>query len=219
MTKNLLEADSVYLDYDSRSVLSDVYVKAETGKVTGFLGRNGCGKSSLMKVIFGSLKGNFQSVRLNKQFQESLLLLPETIRYLPQKNFIPKQLSITKICTFFQVSFNDILNDFPLFEKYQQQKLGKLSGGEIRLFETIVILLSEVKFIILDEPFSYLMPLYVEKLKEIINREKQKKGIVITDHMYKHIMEISDDLYLIRDGKTFKVNTHDDLVRYGYILE
>src|SRR6218665_1244475 len=102
MTKDILEADSVYLEYNTRIILSDVYVKAETGKVTGFLGRNGCGKSSLMKVIFGSLKGNFQSVRLNKQYQESLLTLPDTIRYLPQKTFIPKQLSIDEICTIFR---------------------------------------------------------------------------------------------------------------------
>lgn len=219
MTKNLLEADSVYLEYNTLSILSDVYVKAETGKVTGFLGRNGCGKSSLMRIIFGSLKGNFQSVRLNKQYLESLLTLPDTIRYLPQKIFIPKQLKISEICVFFQVLFSDILDEFPLFEKYEHQKLGALSGGEIRLFETIVILLSAFKFIILDEPFSHIMPLYIEKLKEIINREKQKKGIIITDHLYTHIMEISDDTYLIREGKIFNINTHDDLIRYGYILE
>jgi ABC-type multidrug transport system ATPase subunit len=219
MTKNVLEADSVYLDYNTRTILSDVYVKAETGKVTGFLGRNGCGKSSLMRIIFGSLKGNFQSVRLNKQYQESLLMLPEAIRYLPQKTFIPKQLRIGEICKFFQVLLTDIIDKFPIFEKYQHQKLGTLSGGEIRLFETIVILLSEVKFVILDEPFSHIMPLHVEKLKELIHREKDKKGIIITDHLYKHIMEISDDLYLIRDGKTFKINTHNDLIRYGYLLE
>lgn len=219
MTKNLLEADSVYLEYNTRTILSDVYVKAETGKVTGFLGRNGCGKSSLMRIIFGSLKGNFQSVRLNKQYRESLLMVPDAIRYLPQKTFIPKQLSIDEICRFFQVSFNSIIQEFPVFEKYQHQKLATLSGGEIRLFEAIIILLSNVKFVILDEPFSHIMPLHVEQLKEVINREKHKKGIIITDHLYKHIMEVSDDLYLIRDGKTFRINTHHDLVRHGYILE
>lgn len=219
MKQNILEADSVYLEYNNRAILSDVYVKAETGKVTGFLGRNGCGKSSLMKVIFGSLKGNFQSVRLNKQYQQSLLLVPDAIRYLPQKTFIPKQLKIEQICELFQVSFTSIVNEFPVFEKYQQQKLGALSGGEIRLLEAVIILFSDVRFVILDEPFSHIMPLHVEKLKEIINREKHRKGIIITDHMYKHIMEISDDLYLIREGKTFKINAHEDLIKYGYLLE
>lgn len=219
MTKDVLEADSVYLEYNTRTILSDVYVKAETGKVIGFLGRNGCGKSSLMRIIFGSLKGNFQSVRLNKQYQESLLKTPYAIRYLPQKTYIPKQLSVQQVCNFYEVSFSDIVNEFPIFEKYQHQKLGTLSGGEIRLFEAIVVILSKVRFVILDEPFSHIMPLHVEQLKEIINREKHKKGIIITDHLYKHIMEVSDDLYLIRDGKTFKIHTHDDLVRHGYVLE
>lgn len=219
MTKNILEADSVYLEYNTRTILSDIYVRAETGKVTGFLGRNGCGKSSLMGVIFGSLKGNFQSVRLNKQYQKSLLTVPDAIRYLPQKTFIPKQLHIKQICNLFEVSLRDIINEFSIFEKYQHQKLGALSGGEIRLFEAVVVLLSGAKFVILDEPFSHIMPLHVEQLKEIINREKHKKGIIITDHLYKHIMEVSDDLYLIRDGKTFKIHVHDDLVKYGYLLE
>ncbi len=219
MTKNVLEADSVYLEYNTRTILSDVYVKAETGKVTGFLGRNGCGKSSLMRIIFGLLKGNFQSVRLNRQYQESLLTVHDAIRYLPQKTFIPKQLSIQQICDLFEVSFRDTIDEFAIFEKYQHQKLGSLSGGEIRLFEAVVVLLSGAKFVILDEPFSHIMPLHVEQLKELINREKLKKGIIITDHLYKHIMEVSDDLYLIRDGKTFRIYAHDDLVRHGYVLE
>ncbi|RZK03483.1 MAG: ATP-binding cassette domain-containing protein [Flavobacterium sp.] len=219
MTKNILEADSVYLEYSNRTILSDVYVKAETGRVTGFLGRNGCGKSSLMKIIFGSVKGNFQSVRHNKQYHEVLLKLPGVIRYLPQKTFIPKQLQIEQICKLFQVPMTTLTQDFPVFEKYHHQKLDSLSGGEIRLLEAAIILRSVVKFVILDEPFSHIMPLHVEKLKEIINIEKQTKGIIITDHMYKHIMDVSDDLYLVREGKTFKINTHDDLIKHGYILE
>ncbi|MBA4850462.1 ATP-binding cassette domain-containing protein [Emticicia sp. BO119] len=219
MTKHILEADSIYLEFGTHTVLSDIYVRADTGKVTGFLGRNGSGKSSLMRIIFGSLKGNFQSVRFNKNYQECLLKVPDTIRYLPQKTFIPKQLSIAQICNLFQVSFNDIVNEFPIFEKYQHQKLGALSGGEIRLFETITILISKVKFVLLDEPFSYIMPLHIDQLKKIINKEKHNKGIIITDHLYKHIMEITDELYLIRDGKSFTISTNDDLLKHGYILE
>ncbi|WP_259015171.1 ATP-binding cassette domain-containing protein [Emticicia fluvialis] len=219
MTKNLLEADSIYLEFGARSILSDVYVRAETGKVTGFLGRNGCGKSSLMRIIFGSLRGNFQSVRINGQYKRTLLTSPGAIRYLPQKAFIPKHLKIEQVCNLYEVNLKDIIEDFPIFDKYSKQKLGALSGGEIRLFETMVILKSAVAFVMLDEPFSHLMPLHVEKLKEIIAKEKLKKGIIITDHLYRHIMDMSDDLYLIREGKTFQINSQDDLIRHGYMLE
>lgn len=219
MIKNLLEADSIYLEFGTRSILSDVYVRTETGKVTGFLGRNGCGKSSLMKIIFGSLRGNFQSVRINGHYKHSMLAAPGAIRYLPQKAFIPKHLKIEQVCALYEVSLNDLIEEFPIFDKHRNQKLGALSGGEIRLFETMLILKSDVAFVILDEPFSHIMPLHVEKIKEVIAKEKLNKGIIITDHLYKHITDISDDLYLIREGKTFRINTHDDLIHYGYLLE
>lgn len=219
MTKNLLEADSIYLEFGTRSILSDVYVRTETGKVTGFLGRNGCGKSSLMKIIFGSLRGNFQSVRMNGQYKHAMLTSPGAIRYLPQKAFIPKHLKIAEVCNLYEVFLNSIIEDFPVFDKYRNQKVGALSGGEIRLFETMVILKSDVAFVILDEPFSHIMPLHVEKIKEVIAKEKLNKGIIITDHLYRHITDISDDLYLVREGKTFKINSQDDLIRYGYLLE
>ena len=48
-----LEADGIQLDYNGRKILSDIYLKCETGKIIGLLGRNGCGKSSLMKIIYG----------------------------------------------------------------------------------------------------------------------------------------------------------------------
>ena len=219
MTKNLLEADSIYLEFGTRNILSDVYVRTETGKVTGFLGRNGCGKSSLMRIIFGSLRGNFQSVRINGQYKHSMLASPGAIRYLPQKAFLPKHLKIEQVCDLYQVSLNGIIEEFPIFDKHRNQKVGALSGGEIRLFETMVILMSAVAFVILDEPFSHIMPLHVETLKEVIAKEKLNKGIIITDHLYRHITDMSDELYLIREGKTFKINSHDDLIRYGYLLE
>lgn len=112
MTQNILEADSVYLAYSNRVILSDVYVKAETGKVTGFLGRNGCGKSSLMKVIFGSLKANFQSVRLNKHYQPSLLLVPDAIRYLPQKALFQNILELSRYVHFFKCRLSVLLMNF-----------------------------------------------------------------------------------------------------------
>ena len=52
---NTLEVDSVILEFDSKRVLHNVYLKSETGKVTGLLGRNGTGKSCLMKILFSSL--------------------------------------------------------------------------------------------------------------------------------------------------------------------
>lgn len=68
----------------------------------------------------------------------------------------------------------------------------------------------------LDEPFSQVMPLHVDVIKNLILREKENKGIIITDHLYKPIIEICDNLYVISDGKTYLTNSIDDLETLGY---
>jgi ABC-type lipopolysaccharide export system ATPase subunit len=57
-----------------------------------------------------------------------------------------------------------------------------------------------------DEPFSYIMPVHVEKLKMIMVREKKTKGIILTDHLYQDLLDVKDSLYLIYDGESFPVN-------------
>ena len=66
--KHTFEADSVQLEFGSKKILSDVYLKCETGQVTGILGRNGEGKSCLMNIIYGSLKPQNKSIRFNNVF-------------------------------------------------------------------------------------------------------------------------------------------------------
>ena len=69
----------------------------------------------------------------------------------------------------------------------------------------------------LDEPFSQVMPVHAETIKEIIVQEKKYKGMLITDHLYEHILDISDRLYLLHMGKTNLINNVHDLEVFGYI--
>ena len=61
-----LEADSIHLEFKGRRILSDIYLKCETGKITGLLGRNGEGKTCLMEIIYGTLKSE-KSVRFDNR--------------------------------------------------------------------------------------------------------------------------------------------------------
>jgi ABC-type lipopolysaccharide export system ATPase subunit len=64
-----------------------------------------------------------------------------------------------------------------------------------------------------------LMPIHVEKLKEIFREEKNRKGIIITDHLHRHIREIADELYVLTNGKTYKVLEEEQLIERGYMNE
>jgi ABC-type lipopolysaccharide export system ATPase subunit len=212
-----LEVDSVILEFDSKRVLQDVYMKSETGKVTGLLGRNGAGKSCLMKIIFGELVTNDKSIRLNGNAINNEYRCPGDIRYLPQGRFIPKYLIIKRIFDDFELDYSEFTNEFPEFEKFYKAKFKNLSGGEQRIIEIYAILASKTKFCMLDEPFSHVMPVHVDAIKKLILKEKKNKGIIITDHLYKHIIDICDNLYVINNGKTYLTKSIQNLVTLGYV--
>lgn len=215
--KHTLEVDSVILEFGTKIVLQDVYLKNETGKTTGILGRNGTGKTCLMNIIYGELKTNNKSIRLDGKTIFDVYKNPETLRYLPQFNFIPRNLKIKRIFKDFNLDFSQFIDYFPEFAKYYNYKLKNLSGGESRILEIYSILASKTKFCMLDEPFSQVMPVHVNTIKNIINVEKKNKGIIITDHLYEHIIDICNEIYVITNGKTHITKDRTDLIDLGYI--
>ncbi len=215
--KHSLEVDSIILEFDTKRVLQDVFLKNETGKTTGILGRNGTGKTCIMNIIYGELKTNNKSIRLDGKAIFDGFRNPETIRYLPQFNFIPRNFKIKRIFKDFNLNFSEFIEYFPDFEKYYNFKLKSLSGGENRILEIYLILASKTKFCMLDEPFSQVMPVHVDTIKSIINEEKKNKGIIITDHLYEHIIDICDEIYVILNGKTYLTKDRNDLIKLGYI--
>lgn len=213
---HILEVDSIELEFNSRKILSDIYLKCETGKITGLLGRNGEGKTCLMNIITGSLEPQSKSIRFDSKMILNPLQKTELALYLPQFNFIPKFLTLKKIFSDFNINFNEFATNFPQFKENYLSRIDSLSGGEKRLVEVYIIIKSKTQFLILDEPFSHIMPLHIEVIKEILHKEKLTKGILITDHMHRHITQISDYLYLLTNRKTHLTKSAQDLVTLGY---
>lgn len=214
--KNILEIDSVILEFGDRKILQNVYLKSETGKITGILGRNGSGKTCLMNIIYGKLIPAQKSVRLNSKFNPQKHFSNETLTYLPQFNFIPKFLTVERVFKDYKIDFNGFLIYFPEFKKFYKTKINLLSGGEKRIIEIYSILVSDTKFCMLDEPFSQVMPKHIDTIKNLIVKEKERKGIIITDHMYEHIINISDEIYVIKDGRTILIKDIAEIEKLGY---
>jgi len=214
--RHFLEIDSVYLEIDTKVILSNIYLKCETGMITGLLGKNGTGKSCLMKIIFGILDCE-SSVRLDNRNFKHIFKHHNLVSYLPQHNFLPNKLSINEVFYSFQIDYTCFENFFPEFKNKHKFKLYNLSGGEKRLIEIYTILFSDTKFSLLDEPFTHLTPLQIGRIKQLIFERKTLKGILISDHLYNHIIDISDSLYFLKTGKTTLVNSIDYLDSMGYI--
>lgn len=213
--KHILEIDSAELAFGGRSILSGVYLLAETGCVTAVLGRNGCGKSCLMKILSGALKAGFCSMRIDGKWHGRFT--EKEVRYLPQHAFIPGWLRLERVLRDFGLSREELERWFPLFVPLRGSRIGELSGGEQRILECFVILRSRTQFVLLDEPFSQIAPLHVETLQTLIRQEKMAKGILLTDHMYRHVTGIADRLYVMADGQAYPCANDEELVQRGYL--
>jgi len=213
----IFEIDNVELYFKEKRVLNGIYLKAETGKVTGVLGSNGCGKSCLLNIAFGNLKPKYKLIRIDKIPILKPLYQTKLVAYLPQYNIIPNTLKIKTALKLFKLTWEDFTTTFESFNKYKNLKFNKLSGGERRLVEIYIILKSNKEIILLDEPFSHLAPLHIEKIKTLISKEKQHRAIIITDHMYNHIVDVSDEIYLIKGGCTKLIKNLKELEDYKYL--
>lgn len=213
----MLKVDSVELDFDGRKILQDIYLDCKPNEVVGLLGRNGCGKSTLLKVIFGCLKPYYKHITINEENIKTGYR-KNKIAYLPQHHYLPVTTPIYKLAKLLvDPKLWNEFSEYPIYKKFDQKKPNELSGGEIRQLETLMILYSKADYILLDEPFIHLSPIQAEEFKEIIRRRAVFKGIIVTDHQYNSILEVSDRIILLNNGCTKYIKTTDDLIAHGYI--
>tara|TARA_R110002049_G_scaffold292708_7_gene477339 strand:- start:4387 stop:5031 length:645 start_codon:yes stop_codon:yes gene_type:complete len=212
-----VEIDNIELSFNQKKILTGIYLKGKTGQVTGVLGKNGCGKTSLLKVLFGSLAPKYKTIRINKKHQKRALYSTSLIAYLPQHSLVPKNPSLRNIFNLFRTSWKDFTAEFESFSRYETTKVNNLSSGEIRVIETYLILTSKKKIILLDEPFSFIAPIYIEKIRNLIQKVKKESILIITDHYYNDILEVSDSLYFLKNGYSKLIHSKEDLKNEGYI--
>lgn len=215
---NILETDSVTLSYGAKTVISGAYMKLAGGHIHALVGRNGYGKSSLMKVVFGTQAAEFSFTRYNGQKILHPYKVPGLIRYLPQFDFLPRNLKLRTVCDMYDVAWDRILTCFPSMEGMEKKSVGSLSGGQVRMLATVVMICSPVKFVLLDEPFTHIMPLHIDSIKDLIRAEaKAGKGFMITDHMYDHILDLADKFYYMEWGVTREIS-REELLEKDYFL-
>ncbi|MEP3211310.1 MAG: ABC transporter ATP-binding protein [Maribacter sp.] len=213
----ILEIDSVELSFDQKKILYGVYLKAETGKVTGILGRNGSGKTCLLRILFGDLNPKYKNIRIDGKYLKTKLFTTNSIAYLPQHKLLPGNLKVRKAFALFRVDWHDFIGQFDSFSSYADSKTSELSSGELRVVETYLILNSGKEIILLDEPFSFVAPTYVEKFKLMIQEKKKESAILVTDHFYREILDLGDTIYLLKNGSSKFIQSKVDLENEGYI--
>lgn len=204
--------DSVQLSFGFRKILSDVFIEVHSSEVVALLGRNGVGKSSLLEVFFGSLHAENACVQIDGR-TISKKDFGKIIHYLPQHSFTPNCLRITKVFESYNLSMDGFLDDFPEFALWKFQKVGVLSSGEKCLLEVYILILSKAKLVLLDEPFAQLSPIYCERIKNLLLREKKEKGFLIADHKIVYLTELSDRMCVLQQGKIYHFQKKEEAIK------
>lgn len=220
MIKHILEVDGIQKKYGERVILSDVYLKCETSQIIGLLGRNGSGKSTLLKIIFGIISAPNKCIRIDSISKNNESSLLSEVSYLSQEQFIPNHLTVKKAVTLSvdkqKITF---FNKDEFIQSILDKRISHLSSGELRYLEIKIVLSNPSKFVLLDEPYNGLSPLMVDQVNEMILKNSAEKGIIITDHNYKNVINISSKIILIKDGKTHYVKHNAELVEKGYLVD
>jgi len=213
-----LHVDSITKKFNDNYLLQDVFIECRKGKVVGVLGRNGTGKSTLFQIIFGTEKGNTSYVKVGNKIMLNQWDRKGKIAFLPQYSFLPKNIKIEKLINLFCDEENaNSLKQNSFIQKVYKNSCKNLSGGDLRFLETLLILHSNSEFILLDEPFLGLSPKRILELQNLILKIKIQKGIIISDHIYKEIIKISDSLYLLSEKSLKLINSLSELHFYGYL--
>ena len=204
--------------FGKSQILCNIDFDCQIGEIIGLLGRNGCGKSTLLKILFGTIKADAIDIRLNsKIFDPAKNICNRSIAYLAQDSFLPKNLKVRNIIPIYYQDGeqqDQIFYD-PRIAKIENQKIGTLSHGELRYLEVLLISRLPHKFILLDEPFSMIEPLYQDAIKDLLLTIKHDKGIILTDHYYYDVLQITDRNILINLRNLHSVNKNR-LVKFGF---
>jgi len=210
----VLRTDGLVKRFKRRTVVNGVSIHISQGEIVGLLGPNGAGKTTTFRMVVGILRPNAGRVFIDSREVTRSPMYKRArlgINYLPQEPSIFRKMTVEE-------NILSILQTMPYNRKRRKERLGELldelgiayirkseaytlSGGERRRVEIARALVTEPKFILLDEPFAGIDPIAVEDIQNIVaGLRKRGLGILITDHNVRETLEITDRAYIIADG-------------------
>ena len=215
---NKLVVKSVRKRFGKLRVLEEVNFTCSTGEVLAIFGRNGTGKSTLLRILFGVLHPDQSDILLNNK---PLLRnrLNKFFGFHHQQVFLPKNMTVRNLVPLFFPDGEDQNKIFydPYINRIEKQRISELSIGEQRYLQFLLLINSSHPFLLLDEPFSMTGPQITEIIKEKIIEKKDQKGFIITDHFYKDVLEISDRMKMMKNGVMISIADKSELVTHGYL--
>ena len=221
-----LEIDKLKKAYKKKFVVNDLSFNIKQGEIVGLLGPNGAGKTTTFYMVMGLVKPYSGDIFLDKQPITSLPMYKRArlgIGYLAQEPSVFRKLTVEEnlmaVLELLNLSKEEIhakketlLNELSI-KRLAKQKAYSLSGGERRRTEIARALVTDPKFLLLDEPFAGIDPKAVAEIQDmIVHLKKRGIGILITDHNVRETLSITDRAYIVCEGRILISGTAKQLI-------
>lgn len=213
--------DSLSWDYGRGPVLRGAWGRLVPGQILGLLGPNGSGKSTLLGLLTGRLGRGADS---GGSVKTGGIWLSPAQRWpwfaeLTQAPWLPERLTLLAAARLVLGRDGEaVLRGDGRLAPLADTRVVKLSGGERRWAEALLVLALPRPFVLLDEPFSELEPLYADNLCQRIREAAATRGILITDHDHRRVRSLADRLLVLKGGWAREAaNTDESLRAAGYL--
>ena len=211
----LLECKNLGKSYDEKIVLKDVNLKIPRGKIIGLLGKNGMGKTTLIKLINDLLTPTTGEVLINgkKPGVES----KKIISYLPEKTYIDREMKVKDAIKYFEEFYDNfdskrakkLLKDLDLDEN---SKIAKMSKGMQEKLQLILVMSRSAELYILDEPLGGVDPATRDYILDtILSNFNEGASVIISTHLIADIERILDEVIFIDKGQIIVTSSADEL--------
>ncbi len=223
----MLQAEGLVKAYGGKRVVDRVNVMVRRQEIVGLLGPNGAGKTTTFYMVVGLTRPDEGRIFLDGMdiTQDPMFKRARGgVSYLAQEPSVFRKLTVEQNL----LAILEMLH-LPVQERKERLKRGlreltiehlakqkamSLSGGERRRLEISRALVTEPRFMLLDEPFAGIDPLAINDIQQIIRQLKKRGlGVIISDHNVRETLNVCDKAYIINQGRIIEQGAPDDIVK------
>ena len=211
----LLECKHLYKEFDNKPILKDINLKIPRGKIIGLLGKNGMGKSTLIKIINDLLTPTSGEVLINGE--KPGIKSKEVISYLPERTYLDKEMTIRQVLKYFEEFYKNfdaqkavkLLKDLNLDIN---KKISKMSKGMQEKLQLILVMSRNAELYVLDEPLGGVDPATRDYILDtILSNFSEGASVIISTHLISDIERILDEVIFLDKGEIILTSSADEL--------
>lgn len=211
----MIEFIDVCKNFDEQAVLKNINLTIPKGKIIGLLGKNGMGKTTLIKLINDLLTPTSGDILINgnKPGVES----KKIISYLPERTYLDKSQTSLEVINYFSIFYEDFnkekaLNLLNALNLETNKKISKMSKGMQEKLQLILVMSREADLYILDEPLGGVDPATRDYILDtILSNFKEGSSVLISTHLISDIERILDEVVFIDKGEVILTASTDEL--------